>query len=142
MRRAEVQRLIEAAYAARWAEDVEGALAYFLPTATFRIVVNDRLGETGRQLAGHDELRAAFRDIFAAWDFRELQLEHVVIDDSAAPVRAAVHSGGRVRHTPTGKDFVFEMLDLLTFEKGKIASFLEFFDTDMLAQFAGPPPGR
>jgi ketosteroid isomerase-like protein len=28
-------------------------------------------------------------------------------------------------------------MDLLTLEEGRIASFLEFFDTDMLAQFIG-----
>jgi ketosteroid isomerase-like protein len=139
MRRAEVERVIRAAYAARRAEDVEAALAHFLPTATFRIVVNDRLGGIGRQLGGHDQLREAFREMFATWDFRELPLEHVVIDDSVTPVRAAVHSNGRVRHAPSGKEFSFEMLDLLTFEDGKIASFLQFFDTDMLAQFADSP---
>lgn len=142
MRRSDVERVIQAAYAARRAEDVEGALAFFLPTATFRIVVNDRLGEAGRQLAGHEELRAAFREMFATWDFRELPLAHVVIDDSVQPVRAAVHSNGRVRHAPSGIEFSFEMLDLLTFEDGKIASFLQFFDTDMLAQFAEPSSVR
>ncbi len=139
MRRAEVERVIEAAYAARRAEDVEGALAHFLPTATFRMVVNDRLGEAGRQVRGFDDLRAAFGEMFATWDFRELPLAQVVIDDAATPVRAAVHSSGTVRHAPSGQEFSFEMLDLLTFEDGKIASFLQFFDTDLLAQVVGPP---
>jgi ketosteroid isomerase-like protein len=140
MRRAEVERVIEAAYVARRAEDVEAALAQFQPAATFRMVVNDRLGEAGRQLSGHAQLRAAFAEMFATWDFRELPLAQVVIDDAVTPPRAAVHSNGRVRHAPSGQEFSFEMLDLLTFEDGKIASFLQFFDTDMLAQFAGPAP--
>ena len=61
-----------------------------------------------------------------------------MIDGSAVPVRAAVYTTGRIRHTPSGREFEFETLDLLSFEEGRIASFLEFFDTDMLAQLTAP----
>jgi ketosteroid isomerase-like protein len=135
MRRVEVERVIRDAYAARRREDVEAAIGYFTPGATFRIVVNERLGDAGREVRGHEELRAAFRELFAIWDFHELRIDHMVIDEAERPVRAAVHSAGVVRHAPTGERFGFEMLDLLTFEDGRIASFLQFFDTDKLAQF-------
>ena len=137
MRRDEMERVVRGAYAARRAEDVEAALGFFTEDATYRISVNERLGEYGRTIRGHDELRAFFGQLFGTWDWRAFKPEQIVADESATPARAAVYSSGRMRHAPSGQEFDFETLDLLTFADGRIASFVEFFDTDMLAQVTG-----
>ena len=137
MRRDDVERVVRGAYAARRAEDVEAALGFFNEDATYRISVSERLGEYGRTIRGHDELRAFFVQLFATWDWRAFTTEQIVADETALPVRAAVYSSGRMRHAPSGREFDFETLDLLTFADGRIAGFVEFFDTDMLAQVTG-----
>ena len=53
------------------------------------------------------------------------------------PVKAVIHSGGTMIHTPTGQNVEFETLDVLTIADGKIIDFLEFFDTHRLAQVIG-----
>jgi ketosteroid isomerase-like protein len=137
MSRAEVERVIRDSYAARRDEDVEAVLGFFTKDATFRISINERLGEYGRTIRGHEELRQFFVQLFRTWDWREFHFESVVIDESGRQIRAAVHSTGTMRHAPSGREFRFETLDLLSFSDGRIASFLEFFDTDLLAQFIG-----
>jgi ketosteroid isomerase-like protein len=138
MGRDEVEQVIRGAYAARRAEDVEAALGYFAEDASYRISVSKRLGEYGRTIRGHAELRAAFCQLFATWDWRAFTTEEVIVDETVRPARAAVYSSGRMRHAPSGREFDFETLDLLSVEGGRITSFVEFFDTDMLAQLTAP----
>ena len=64
MRRAEVERVIRDAYAARRDEDVEKVLGFFTRDATYRISANERLGGYGRTIRGHEDMRAFFRQLF------------------------------------------------------------------------------
>jgi ketosteroid isomerase-like protein len=120
MERAAVERVIRDAYAARRDE-----------------AVNERPGDHGRTIRGHDVLRAFLEQLFSTWDGRAFEMDQIVIDVAADLARAAVYTTERMRHSPSGRAFDFEALDLLSFREGRIASLLESFDTDLLAQFAG-----
>ena len=46
-----------------------------------------------------------------------------------------MHSSGTMRHSPSGTDFTYEILDIVTLEDGKIIELVEFLDTHMLKHF-------
>lgn len=123
-----LEGMIRQSYEARRRENVEDVLTYFDPQATFRIVANSDLGELGRQLQGHDELRAAFAELFRTWDWRDFPVKQMIIEGD----KVVVHSGGVMHHTPSKKDVNFETVDILTLKDGKIVDFVEFFDTHLL----------
>jgi ketosteroid isomerase-like protein len=50
-----------------------------------------------------------------------------------------VHTRVRVRAAATGEEVTTDMVDLVTFREGKIASFLEFVDTALAAKMTAPP---
>ena len=126
----DVKGIIEKAYETRRREDVDEALDYFHPNATFRIVANSSLGEISQSFTGHDALRAAFEQFFKTWDWRDFPIKDIIVDGN----KAAVHSCGTMHHAPSRTDFTYEILDIVTLEDGKIVDFVEFLDTHMLKQ--------
>jgi ketosteroid isomerase-like protein len=44
---------------------------------------------------------------------------------------------GTIRHVPTGIPIVTEILDKITVREGKIVEFVEFLDTDAIANVVG-----
>ena len=136
MTRDELEVTIRKMYDARRFEDTDRVLAYFSPNATFRIMANEELGDLGNPLKGHDELRPVFEGLFEVWDWLDFPIESILIDDSGERFRAAVHSSGTMRFTPTGREVQVDTLDLLTFEDGRIIDFVEFFDTDLIGKVA------
>lgn len=127
----DVRGIVEEAYETRRRENVDEAVACFHPDATFRIVANSGLGEISQSFTGHDALRAAFEEFFKTWDWRDFPIKDIIVDGN----KAAVHSSGTMRHSPSGTDFTYEILDMVTLEDGKIVEFVEFLDTHMLKQF-------
>ncbi len=130
MTRDEMERAIEQSYHDRRCENVDACLRHFAEDGKFRIVANEKFGDLGRPLKGYGEIRPFFERLFADWDWKGFEIQSLLIDGN----RAAVHCAGRMYYTPTEQDVEMDTLDLLTFEDGKIVDFVEFFDTDLVAQ--------
>lgn len=123
-----IKDIIQRSYDARRREDVDEVLTYFDSKAKFRIVASPELGVLGECKSGHDELRPAFETLFQTWDWTNFLIKDIIVGGD----KVVVHSGGEMRHTPSGTDFNFETLDILKLKDGKIIDFIEFFDTHLL----------
>ena len=134
MNRAELEKMIRDAYSARRLENSTVALSYFSEDATFRVVAGDRFGDLGKVLKGHEQVLAGLEKQFATWDWEDFLVRSIIIDDNASPARAVVHCAGTIIFSPKNLSFEAETLDMLTIEDGKIIEFVEFFDTDSVAQ--------
>ncbi|MGY8634551.1 nuclear transport factor 2 family protein [Bradyrhizobium sp. 14AA] len=117
--------VIRRAYAARRDGDVEGLVAAFHPHGQFTLSGDKSALELTGSMKGHPTLREAFGQFTAAFGFESREILAELVDGN----RVAVHSRVDVRYHPTGKSFSAEMLDLFTFEDGKIVELIEFADT-------------
>jgi ketosteroid isomerase-like protein len=77
--------------------------------------------------------RSALAGLMEAFEFLDYEILSMVIDGA----KAAVHWRARVRATASGREAVTELLDIVTFENGKIASFKQFCDTALAAKMMG-----
>jgi len=75
-------------------------------------------------------LRATFATLVAAFDILDLTLLTSVIEGN----KAAMHWWVTIKHNPTGEVRDTELFDLLTIESGRIASFVQFADTALIAR--------
>lgn len=124
----DLKAIIEDAYTARRAEDVDAIMSFFHPDVVFRIVADPDLGVLSQTIRGHDEFRPAIEAMCATWDWTSMPAMDIIVDGD----RAVVHSIGELRHAPTDNRFDFEILDKLTFKDGKIIEFIEFVDTQRI----------
>ncbi len=126
--RATIQALIEQGYAARKKGDVEAILALFHPDGRFQLVGSPQLTNICGVAAGHGELRAAMTALVANFEFLQRDVVSILIDGN----QAAVHSRIKLRAVAKDRTVTTEILDLWTFEDGKILTFVEFADTALI----------
>ncbi len=134
----EIITLVEGSYAARREELVDEALDFFDPDAVFRIVANPGMGDIGRSIRGHDQLRTQLEELFKVWDWKDFPIRTIAVEGDTA----FVHSSGIMHFTPTGKDVQTEALDILRFKNGKIVEFTEFADTHLVASLIAEATGE
>ena len=117
--RAAIDAILDKAYAARWAHDVNAAEALFAADGCF--MAN---GGPGGPAAGPVERANAMQGLFEALELIEFKQHCRVID---AP-HAVVHWRGTFR-AKSGKVGEADILDLIEIRDGKIVSLTTFFDT-------------
>jgi ketosteroid isomerase-like protein len=116
-----IAKLIKDAYAARVAKDVDGAMEFFAPDATFQFGGSAAASPTAVRVRGTADLRATFSALIATFDILEGE-------------NAAMHWRVRVKYNPTGEVHDTELFDLWTITGGRATSFVQFADTALLAK--------
>jgi ketosteroid isomerase-like protein len=128
--RASVEKIVQDAYAARKAKDLDAIASMFTPNATFRLAGSPAAFPGAVRAQGEVELRASVGALIKAFDFLEQQMLMSVVEGN----KAAVHWRVRLRHNPTGEVHETELFDLWTIEGGRVASLVQFCDTALAAQ--------
>jgi ketosteroid isomerase-like protein len=123
--REDMLEVIRVAYAARADGDVVGLVAAFHPEGVFTLVGDKSALELTGSVQGHPTLREAFGQFIANFDFVERQILSELVEGQHAVVQSRLV----VQHSPTGKTFRTEVLDLFRFQDGKIVELTEFADT-------------
>lgn len=126
--RATIEALIKQGYAARDRGDVEAILACFRPDGRFHLAGSPQVSAICGVAAGHEELRATMTALVANFEITQRDFVAILVDGE----RAAVHSRIQARHVATNKTVTTDLLDLWTFENGKILEFVEFADTALV----------
>ena len=132
-KRSEIERLLRDAYAARMRGDTDAVCACFAEAPHFAIAGAQQTSPIPVKVAERNAFRSLMDGLIKTFDFRDHEILSMVIDGS----KAAVHWRVRVRAAPTGEEAVTEIVDVVTVENGKIASFVEFCDTALAARLMG-----
>jgi ketosteroid isomerase-like protein len=125
-----IEKLIRDAYAARVGKDVDTAMKFFAPDATFHFVGSPAACPAAVRVRGAADLRATFSALIAAFDILELTLLTSVIEDN----KAAMHWRVKVKYNPTGEVHDTELFDLWTIVDGRATCFVQFADTALVAR--------
>lgn len=120
--------LIGRAYAARGRSDLDELLTAFHPEAAFTLVGDKRTLEVTGTVQGHRRLRETFAGFIAVFDFVQREVLSEVVEGN----RAAVHSRLVVRYRPTGATRSTDVIDLFTFQGGKIIELIEAADNALI----------
>ena len=122
--RAEIERILDRAYAARQKQDINAVFECFGS--------DDRFRQNGldRPAADREAARSALQDLFDTFDLLEFQGHCRVIE----PPRAVVYWRGKFRAKQSGEVAETDILDLIEIKDGKIASLTTFFDTALAAR--------
>jgi ketosteroid isomerase-like protein len=126
--RADIDQILDRAYAARKKHDVQGVFECFTSDGQFR--------QNGQGGAHTDAVmsRAELQNVFDAFQLLESQEYRRVIE---APL-AVVHWRGKFRAANTGEVQETDILDLVEVKDGKIASLTTFFDTALAQAMLTP----
>ena len=124
--RAALEAILDKAYAARRAEDVEAVVANFCEDGCFR--ANGAPAASTRA-----EQQAVIKGLFEAFALLEFQQHCRIID----PPRAVVHWRGKFR-AQNGRVGETDVLDLIEVRDGRIASLTTFYDTAYAMNLAAP----
>jgi len=120
--------LIGRAYAARGRGDLDELMTAFHPEAVFTLTGDKRSLEVAGTVQGHRSLRETFAVFIATFDFVHREILNEVVEGD----RAAVHSRLLVRYKPTGAARTTDVIDLFTFQDGKIIELVEAADNALL----------
>jgi ketosteroid isomerase-like protein len=131
--RSEIEQFINSTYEERRKGNIEKLLSYFHPDCRFRIAGSERMGPLSAHIDGRENFRPMLKALIDNWDFAEFQTEKLYVDGETV----FAHRLGTIRHVPTGIPIVTEILDKITVREGKIVEFVEFLDTDAIANVVG-----
>ena len=123
-----VRRLIEHAYAARAAGNVDGIMEAFHSDAKFELTGDAKLVEVAGACCGHTDIRKTMTDLCGAFDFLNREYISFLVDGD----RAAVHSRVTMRFVPKNLTFTTELVDLFKVQDGKVVELVEFADTALI----------
>ncbi len=124
--RAEIESILDQAYAARRREDAEGAASCFTEDGCFR-------ANGGPATTNRTEQITALKAQFEAFALLDMKVHCRIID----PPCAAVHWRGTFR-APNGRTGETDILDLIEVRDGRICSLTTFFDTAYAMSLAAP----
>ena len=130
------REVAEAAFERFIAHDVEGCLAHWHPEGIQDWVA---LGV----FRGHDEVRALFRDVFAAQPDMEMVVEHVIADDRRCAVQwrsRGTHTGAFRGLDPTGRTVELRGVDVMEVEDGLVVRNTVYYDGAAMARGLGLLP--
>ena len=125
--RASIESILDKAYDARRAEDVEAVIACLCEDARF--LAN---GAPAAALT-RSEHRTTIKELFDAFALVEFSQHCRIID----PPRAVVHWRGKFR-AQNGRVGDTDVLDLIEVRDGRIASLTTFYDTAYAMNLAAP----
>lgn len=131
--RAEIERIIRQAYAARKRNDLEGCLKVFADKPVFRMAGARVASRVATVSTGQVELRETLEKLIQAFEWIDHTIVSIVIDGS----RAAVHGRVKLESAATGDVVETDVADFIEIRDGRITSFIEFCDTALAARLMG-----
>jgi ketosteroid isomerase-like protein len=129
MDRAQIKAIIDKAYAARKAGDVEALVGMFRPDATFRVAGAPETFPVGASTKGEAQIRERVRGYVQTFQFLEIEPLDLIIEGD----KAARRWRAKIKHVPSGEVFEMEAGDMWTFKDGKVASLVQLVDTAQVA---------
>ena len=133
--RAQIESLLKQAYGARKRGELEGVMKVFADNPHFELAGQREASPVALRCTDRDQFRTLLAGLIKTFEFLDHEILEMIIEGN----RAAVHWRSRMRSGVTGEEVVTEIVDLVTVENGKIASFVEFCDTAMAARMMGAP---
>jgi ketosteroid isomerase-like protein len=123
--RAEIERIVRDAYAARKRNDLEACLRFFADRPVFRMAgapVTSAVAMTG---CNKTEMRKVLSELIRAFEWIDHTIVSIVIEGSKAAVQGRV----KMEATATGDVVETDIADFIEVQDGRIVSFVEFCDT-------------
>jgi len=127
--RADIERILRDAYAARQRGDLEAIAGIFAPDARFQMA-GSNASPVATLVEGAEQYRPLLAGMIKTFEILEHKIVSMLIDGS----KAAVQWRARMRSTVTGETVETDLFDLVEIEGGRIKSFLEFCDTALAAR--------
>jgi ketosteroid isomerase-like protein len=118
MNRSEIERLLNALYAARVRGDAAAIVEKFANDAVFRIAGSPQASPVAAETLGARSLRNLLDQLIRAFEFKDHKILTLLIDGS----RAAVLSRVTVRSVASGATATTEIFDLVEVADGRISS--------------------
>ncbi len=134
--RAEVERIVTEAYAARRDGDLDALVRIFTPDAQFRLAGSQGSDPVAMSVQGTKQFKQALQELITVFEWLDQKILAMIVEGS----RVAVHWRGVIRSSATGETVETELVDLFGIENGRIASLVEFCDTALAARLMGAPP--
>jgi ketosteroid isomerase-like protein len=127
--RADIERILRDAYAARQRGDLDALAGIFAPHARFQMA-GSNASPIATLVEGAEQYRPLLAGMIKTFEILEHDILTMLIDGS----KAAVQWRARMRSTVTGETVETDLFDLLEIEDGRITSFYEFCDTALAAR--------
>ena len=131
--RAEIERIIRQAYAARKRNDLDECLEVFADMSEFRMAGAAVTSPVAMASKGGIELRETLGRLINSFEWIDHTIVSIVIDGS----KAAVHGRIKMESTFTGDVVETDVADFIEVRDGRITSFIEFCDTALAARLMG-----
>jgi ketosteroid isomerase-like protein len=133
--RADIERVVREAYAARTRNDLEACLAAFAEKPVFRIAGAPASSQVSGMTTGQTELRKTLADLIRAFEWLDHTIASIVVDGA----KVAVHGRLKMKFATTGEVVETELADFIEVKDGRIVSFIEFCDTALVARLMATP---
>jgi ketosteroid isomerase-like protein len=127
--RAQMEKTLREAYAARKRGDLDTLGRIFAPHARFQMA-GSNASPIASKVVGAAEYRPLLAGMIRTFEILDYTIVSMLIDGSAA----AVQWHAKMRSSITGQTVETDLFDLIEIEDGQIASFLEFCDTALAAR--------
>jgi ketosteroid isomerase-like protein len=133
--RAEIERIIKAAYAGRKAGDLDAISKVFASDARFQVAGSSVASPAALKAEGAKAMQATLKEMITVFEWIDQEILSMVVEGN----KAAVHWRGTIRSTATGETVRTELFDLFEIDGGRISSLIEFCDTALAARLMGAP---
>ena len=127
--RTQMEKTLRAAYAARKRGDLDALAGIFAPHARFQMA-GSNASPIARKVVGAAEFRPLLAGMIQTFEILDYTIVSMLIDGEAA----AVQWHAKMRSSVTGQTVETDLFDLIEMEDGRIASFIEFCDTALVAR--------
>lgn len=131
--RAEIERIIQAAYAARKSGDLGAIGRLFARDARFQLAGSPTASPVAAMAEGVKSLQSVLKEMITVFEWVDQEILSLVVEGG----KAAVHWRGTIRSSATGETVRTELVDLFEIEEGRISSLVEFCDTALAARLMG-----
>ena len=127
--RAQMEKTLREAYAARKRGDLDALGRIFAPHARFQMA-GSTASPVATKVVGADQYRPLLAGMIKTFEMLDHKIVTMLIDGS----KVAVQWRARIRSTVTGEIVDTDALDLIEMEGDRIKSLLEFCDTALAAR--------
>jgi ketosteroid isomerase-like protein len=134
--RASIEKTLREAYAARCRGDLDSICCVFADDVHYEMSGSREASPAVDRVNGAAGFRQMLGQQIKIFEMSDHQILDMLIDGD----KAAVRWRAKVRSTVTGQTVTTELFDFVQFRDGKIASFIEMFDTATAARMMGPVP--
>ncbi len=136
--RSEIEQFVNKTYEERTQGSIDKLLTHFHPDCRFRIAGSEQMGLMSAQINGRENFRPMLKALIEDWDFTKFRTEKLYVDGDTV----FAHRAGTIKHVPTGTQFESEILDKITVRENQIVDFVEFLDTQKIANVSGAPTNK